>query len=108
MARESLTRPVILGLGKPLVLWLLQTKPRSGYELMSEIERLTGVTLGPGLIYPFLHMLEESDCIAGKWIERAGRKAKYYSITRKGEAVLGKVRDLFKFPLKEIILDLLE
>lgn len=108
MIEEGFTRTVVLGLGRPLVLWLLHIKPRSGYELMSEIERLTGVTLGPGLIYPFLHALEKSDCIAGRWIERAGRKVRYYSITRKGEAVLGRIRDLFRLPMKDILLDLLQ
>ena len=107
MIEEGYTRTLVLGLARPLVLWLLHIKPRSGYELMSEIKRLTGMTLGPALIYPFLHALEKSDCIAGRWFERAGRKVRCYSITRKGEAVLGGVRHLFRSPMKEMLLDLL-
>lgn len=90
------------------MLWLLRIKPRTGYELMSEIERLTGMVLEPGLIYPFLHMLEEGGYIAGEWTKKAGRNLKYYSVTGKGEALLKKVRDFFKLPIKEILLDLLE
>jgi DNA-binding PadR family transcriptional regulator len=108
LIEEEFTRTVVLGFGKLLVLWLLYIRARSGYELMSEVERLTGMAFGPGLIYPFLHTLEKGDYIAGRWIERAGRKVKYYSMTRKGKALLRKARDLFKLPIKEVLLDLLE
>ena len=108
MIEEEFTRTVVLGFGKLLVLWLLLIKARSGYELMSEIERMTGIAFGPGLIYPFLHALEKGDYIAGKWIERAGRKVKYYSMTQKGKALLTKARDLFTLPIRQVLLDLLE
>jgi PadR family transcriptional regulator PadR len=108
LIEKGFTKPIILGFSKALVLWLLRIKPRYGYELMSEIQRLTGTALGPGLIYPLLHTLEKGDYIAGKWIVKAGRKVKHYSITGKGEVLLNKVRDIFGFPIKEMFLDLLK
>jgi DNA-binding PadR family transcriptional regulator len=108
LIEEGFDRTVVLGFSKLLVIWLLHIKARSGYELMAEIKRLTGVAFGPGLIYPFLHTLEKGDYIAGKWIERAGRKVKYYSMTRKGKALLRKARNLFKLPIKNVLLDFLE
>lgn len=108
MIGEHFQRAIVLGFGRPLLLWLLQVKPSSGYELMSEIERLTGVMIGPGLIYPFLRMLERGDYVAGRWIEKAGRRVKYYSITKKGEALLENVKALFKLPIREVLLDLLD
>jgi PadR family transcriptional regulator PadR len=108
LIEKGFTKPIILGFSKALVLWLLRIKPRYGYELMSEIQRLTGMALGPGLIYPLLHMLEKGDYIAGKWIVKTGRKVKYYSITGKGKILLNKVRDIFRFPIKEMFLDFLE
>jgi len=108
LIEKDFAKPIIVGFSKALVLWLLRIRPRSGYELMSEIQRLTGVALGPGLIYPLLHMLEKGDYIVGRWIVKAGRKVKRYSITRKGEALLNKVRDIFRLPIKEMFLDLLK
>ena len=107
MIEVGFTRTVVLGFSKSLMLWLLHIKPRTGYELMSEIKRLTGMVLGPGLIYPFLHILEEEGYIAGKWVKKAGRNLKYYSITGKGEALLKKARAVFKLPIKKMLLDLL-
>jgi DNA-binding PadR family transcriptional regulator len=108
LAEESFTRTVVLGFDRLIVLWLLNIRARSGYELMSEIKRLTGMTFGPGLIYPFLHTLEKGDYIAGEWIKKAGRKVKHYSMTRKGKALLRKARDSFKLPIRKVLLDLLE
>jgi DNA-binding PadR family transcriptional regulator len=107
LIEKSFSRTVVLGFGKLLVLWLLHIKARSGYELMLEIRKLTGMTLGPGLIYPFLHTLEKGGYITGKWIERAGRKVKLYSMARKGKVLLKEARVLFKLPIRELLLDLL-
>ena len=97
----------IRGLNKPIILWLLYIKPRSGYELMKEFTKLTGQKLKPGIVYPFLHHLEKGGFTVSKWIEKGKRKIKYYSLTKKGENLLGRVRNFFSMPIKELITDML-
>lgn len=95
------------GLDKPIMLWLLSLKPIHGYGLIKELRRLTGRRLKPSVVYPFLHWLEKEGFALGEWVEKGKRKVKYYSLTEKGERLLSRVRELFKRPIKEIIMDLL-
>lgn len=95
------------GFDRLLVLWLLLAKPRSGYGLIKEVKNLTGQRLKPGLVYPFLRALERGGYIAGSWVTRGRRPVKYYSITEKGKRLLDGVRDLFRMPIRQIIVDLL-
>lgn len=97
----------VRGLDKPIILWLLSRRPRHGYELIKELRRLTGRKLKPGIVYPFLHRLEEEGFAVGEWIIKGGRNVKYYSLTKKGENLLRRVRDLFEKRVKEVIMDLL-
>ena len=69
-----------------LVLDLIATQSRHGYEIIKAIEdMLSGhYTQSPGVIYPTLTYLEETGLIAG---EAQGAK-KLYSITEEGRAAL--------------------
>jgi DNA-binding PadR family transcriptional regulator len=69
-----------------LVLDLIATQPRHGYEIIKAIEdMLSGhYTPSPGVIYPTLTYLEETGLITG---ETQGAK-KLYSITEEGRAAL--------------------
>jgi len=95
------------GLERPVILWLLYQKPMHGYGLIKELKRLTGRKLKPSMIYPFLHWLEKNGFVVGKWVEEDGRKVRYYSLTERGKCLLSRIRDLFKRPLKEILIDFL-
>ncbi|MBE0511799.1 PadR family transcriptional regulator [Candidatus Bathyarchaeota archaeon] len=95
------------GLEKPLILWLLSRKPRHGYELIKEFRKLTGQRLKPGIVYPFLHWLEDEGFAVSEWVKRSGRNLRCYRLTEKGENMLTKLRDLFNKPIKELITDLL-
>lgn len=95
------------GLDKPIILWLLSSRPRHGYGLIKEFRRLTGHKLKPSIVYPFLHWLEEEGFAVGRWIENGGRDVKYYLLTSKGEKLLSRLRELFNKPIKEVIIDLL-
>jgi DNA-binding PadR family transcriptional regulator len=108
LIKEDLVRSFVLGFGKSIILWLLDIESRSGYELISEIRRMTGVELGPGLIYPFLHLLEEKDYVTGKWVQKTGRRVKQYRLTTKGRALLEKGKELLKSPVREVFLDLIK
>jgi len=106
MAEEQLLRSIKLGFSKPLILWLLRSKPRSGYELIKEVMRLTGVKLKPSFIYPFLHSLERGGYLAGRWAERGRRRIKYYHVTEKGERLIQRIREIFKSGFGEVLLSL--
>lgn len=93
------------GLEKPIILWLLFHKPRHGYEIILEFNRLTGRKLKPSIVYPFLHKLEMEGFASGQWILRGKRKIRNYSLTKNGEELLQKVREIFTKPMREIFLD---
>ncbi|MGB9854421.1 MAG: PadR family transcriptional regulator [Candidatus Bathyarchaeales archaeon] len=96
------------GLEKPIILWLLLHKPRHGYEIIVEFKRLTGRKLKPSIVYPFLHKLEMEGFASGQWVLRGKRKIRHYSLTKSGEELLQKVREIFTQPIREIFLDLVE
>lgn len=91
----------------PIILWLLSRRPRHGYGIMKEIKKLTGKCAGPNIIYPYLHRLEEEGFIAGEWVEVGRRRVKRYSLTERGEALLERVRELFRRQVREVITYLL-
>jgi len=95
------------GLDRPLVLWLIQQKPKHGYELMTEVKRLTGRKLKPSTLYPLLYWLESKGYVAGEWVEKGERNLRRYRITAEGKLLLGKVSSLLNRPLKHVFDDLL-
>lgn len=96
------------GLEKPIILWLLAHKPRHGYELIVEFKRLTGRKLKPSIVYPFLHKLEKGGFASAEWIVKGKKKIKNYSLTKSGEDLLHKVKELFSKPFSQILMDLIE
>jgi DNA-binding PadR family transcriptional regulator len=95
------------GFEKPLILWLLAPRPRNGYEIMKEVKRLTGRTLKPSVVYPFLYWLEEKGFVVSKWMKKGRRELRCYRLTDKGKGLLMRVRNLFGNPIKGVIADLL-
>jgi DNA-binding PadR family transcriptional regulator len=93
------------GLEKPLILWLISQGPRHGYELIKEFRRLTGQKLKPSMLYPTLHQLESKGFLAGELVRRGRRELKCYRLTKKGKALLAKVRGLFSNPIRRVIAD---
>jgi DNA-binding PadR family transcriptional regulator len=73
---------------KLLLLSLLAEQPAHGYDLIRQIEALFsgGYTPSPGVIYPTLNFLEESDLILG---EPHGSK-RLYRITDAGRSSLAE------------------
>ena len=61
--------------------------PLHGFGIARRIEQISGdvVQLNQGTIYPALLQLEQMGWIKSKWgVSENNRRAKYYSITRKG------------------------
>lgn len=74
-----------------LILSLLESEPRHGYELQKLIEsRSKGViTFHVATLYPLLYRLEERGWIVGRWVEKAGqRRRRFYRLTAAGRATL--------------------
>ena len=71
-----------------IVLWLLKTKPRWGYEINIEIRERFKVYLSAGTLYPLLHSLEDKRYIEGVWESEKGRGRRIYRITPEGELFL--------------------
>ncbi len=82
-----------------LLLALVETRPRHGYELGKLIETCSGGRLQfrIGSLYPILCRLESQDLIAGRWVEKPGeRRRRYYRLTAKGRATLARQRSAWK------------
>lgn len=78
-----------------LILALLDTRPRHGYEIGKLIEaRSSGrLTFRIGSLYPVLCRLEDRGLISGRWTERAGeRRRRFYRLTAEGRDVLKRQR----------------
>lgn len=77
-----------------LVLKTLETMgPMHGYGIARRIEQVSGqqVMLNQGTIYAALVRLQQKSWIAAKWgTSESNRKAKFYSITRKGRRQLAQ------------------
>jgi PadR family transcriptional regulator PadR len=74
-----------------LVLKTLALAPMHGWGITLRIQQISGGVLQvqPGSLYPALHRLEHQGWITAKWDETdAGRRAKYYSLTRAGRQQL--------------------
>lgn len=74
---------------KLVILQLLESKPRHGYEIIKELEDRSGgrYTPSPGTVYPTLTLLEEMG-YASSATEEGGRKV--YSITDEGRKYLAE------------------
>ena len=76
-----------------LILRTLQDELIHGYGILRRIrERTDGVLdVEQGALYPALHRLNRRGWIKGEWGEtETGRRARFYSLTRKGQTALGR------------------
>jgi PadR family transcriptional regulator PadR len=87
------------GSAELLILALVETQPRHGYELCKLIEsRSDGVlTFHAASLYPLLYRLEKRGLIDGRWVEKAGqRRRRYYRLTAEGKRMLAAQRNTWK------------
>lgn len=74
-----------------LILKTLALEPMHGWGIAQRIQQTSDEALqvGQGSLYPALHRLEYKRWIQAKWAaSENNRKAKYYSLTRKGHRQL--------------------
>jgi len=92
----------IRGFEKPLILWLLRDGPKTGYEIIIELTRLTGKSFNSSSVYPFLHWLDEQELAFSKWVMRGGRKMRYYYLTNRGKELYINIQAFFQGSLKKM------
>ena len=79
-----------------LVLSLLESRARHGYEIGKLIEERSGgrLTFALPTVYPTLLRLENRGWIKGRWVEKAGERQRcFYRLTPEGRRVLAKQRE---------------
>ena len=87
------------GSAELLILTLVQTTPRHGYEISKLIEARSGgvVRFNVASLYSLLYRLEQRGWLKGRWIEKAGqRRRRYYRLTVEGKQVLASQRNTWQ------------
>ena len=82
-----------------LILSLVESRPRHGYEIGKLIEARSGgrLTFALPTLYPTLLRMEGRGLIKGRWIERAGERDRcFYRLTAQGRRVLAERRATWK------------
>ena len=93
-----------------LILRALSLGPLHGYGVIQRLRQMSDemLTVEQGALYPALHRLEHQGWITAKWGETAaGRRAKYYSLTRAGRSQLERESRQFR-RLSEAVTALLD
>lgn len=95
MSNQSIERDLKKGSGELLILSLLESRPRHGYEISKLIETRSNGTVRfrVASLYPLLYRLEDRGYIQGRWEEKAGqRRRRFYKLTAAGRKVLAERR----------------
>jgi len=85
-----------------LILRLIQTEPMWGYKIIKNIERLFGVKLRHGALYPLLNQLEAKGFVRSQKMAKGGRVRKVYEITSKGIQLVDAYYDFLKEQLQRL------
>jgi PadR family transcriptional regulator PadR len=83
------------GSAELLILALIESEPRHGYEIGRLIETRSGGRLRfqASSLYPVLFRMERRGWIKGRWVEKAGeRRRRFYRLTDKGRDALARQR----------------
>src|ERR1043165_5982216 len=95
MSEKSIDRDLKKGSAELLILSLLESQQRHGYDISKLIEtRSKGrVRFRVASLYPLLYRLEDRGLIQGRWVERSGqRRRRYYRLTAAGRKILAERR----------------
>ena len=83
-----------------LVLKLLESEPKYGYQIIQEMKEKSKeiFQLKDGTLYPILYRLEDDGLVVSKWSEPKGKQAarKYYEITGTGKQALTEIKAVWK------------
>ena len=94
-----LTDELKKGSAEFLLLSLLESEQRHGYELQKLIEaRSKGlISFHVASLYPLLYRMEDRGWIVGRWVEKAGeRRRRFYRLTPEGRTALTAQRESWR------------
>jgi PadR family transcriptional regulator PadR len=83
-----------------LILRLIQAEPMWGYKIIKKTEKLFGIKLRHGALYPLLNSLERKKYVKSTKITKGGRVRKVYEITKKGTQLVDAYHDFLKQQLE--------
>jgi transcriptional regulator len=89
------SRELKKGSAELLILSLVETRARHGYDIARLIEQRSegNVRFHAASLYPLLYRLEKRGWIEGRWTEKAGeRRRRLYRLTREGKKILAAQR----------------
>lgn len=97
---EKYEKQMKKGILDMLVLKLLQSEAKYGYQIIQEMKDKSEETflLKDGTLYPILYRLEDDGLVVSKWSEAVGRQVprKYYEITEAGQKALVEIEAVWK------------
>ena len=79
-----------------IILQFLNQKPIHGYQIVSEIRRCFGISLGSSSVYPLLNILEINGYVRSEWNMDIDRPKKVYYITADGQSFLRLAEETLK------------
>jgi PadR family transcriptional regulator PadR len=85
-----------------LILRLIQTEPMWGYKIIKKTERLFGIKLRHGALYPLLNSMEAKGYVRSKKTTKGGRVRKVYEITSKGTQLVDAYYDFLREQLQRL------
>ena len=86
-----ISKELIAAATKPIVLAILSQGESYGYALIQRVKELSQneIQWSEGMLYPFLHWMEEEGLIESEWkAADSGRSRKYYRISSQGRKEL--------------------
>ena len=95
MGDKILERELKKGSAEMLILSLVESRRRHGYEIAKLIEAQSNgvISFSVASLYPLLYRLERRGWLEGRWVEKAGqRRRRYYRLTTAGRKVLAEQR----------------
>ena len=98
MSLNVFSREVKKGSAELMILALLESRARHGYEIGKLIEARSqgAISFQIASLYPMLYRLERRGWIEGRWVEKTGeRRRRFYRLTGEGRQVLRRQRSIW-------------
>ena len=100
--RKQIVRRITRNFLDILILRLIQTEPMWGYKIIKKTERLFGVKIRHGALYPLLNSMESKGFVRSKKTSKGGRVRKVYEITSKGTQLVDAYHDFLREQLQKL------
>ena len=100
MLNDKYERQMKKGVLDMLVLRLLRSEAKYGYQIIQELKEKSRETflLKDGTLYPILYRLEDDGLVVSRWSSAVGKQVprEYYEITEEGIKALEKIENVWQ------------